>query len=77
MNCTEKVCIFFQKRCEESIHGWKINFFFHAENDPAVSARVAHVDPELARYLNRDYWQQRKHEQRNEIAVRFQILLLS
>lgn len=31
----------------------------------ASTAREPPVDPELARYLNRDYWQQRKTEQRN------------
>uniref|UniRef100_A0A915PHA4 Hepatocyte growth factor-regulated tyrosine kinase substrate n=1 Tax=Setaria digitata TaxID=48799 RepID=A0A915PHA4_9BILA len=37
--------------------------------DTPVSSGVAYVDPELARYLNRDYWQQRKNEQRNVTAT--------
>lgn len=35
----------------------------------AVSNRESEVDPELARYLNRDYWQQRKNEQKNAAAA--------
>uniref|UniRef100_A0A8R1XXB7 VHS domain-containing protein n=1 Tax=Onchocerca volvulus TaxID=6282 RepID=A0A8R1XXB7_ONCVO len=36
-----------------------------------VSPGGAYVEPELARYLNRDYWQQRKNEQRNARAMVF------
>ncbi|KAL3981499.1 VHS domain family protein [Acanthocheilonema viteae] len=38
-------------------------------SDMPASSGVAYVDPELARYLNRDYWQQRKNEQRNSVSA--------
>ncbi|VDK83213.1 unnamed protein product [Litomosoides sigmodontis] len=38
-------------------------------SDAPLSSGVAYVDPELTRYLNRDYWQQRKNEQRNAAVV--------
>ncbi|VDN82386.1 unnamed protein product [Brugia pahangi] len=37
--------------------------------DTPISSGAAYVDPELARYLNRDYWQQRKNEQRNAVST--------
>ncbi|EJW86388.1 VHS domain-containing protein [Wuchereria bancrofti] len=38
-------------------------------SDTPISSGVAYVDPELARYLNRDYWQQRKNEQQNAVST--------
>ncbi|CAG9539144.1 unnamed protein product [Cercopithifilaria johnstoni] len=38
-------------------------------NKSVYKGAAPSIDPELARYLNRDYWQQRKNEQRNAIAA--------
>lgn len=38
----------------------------------AEQSKEAPIDPELARYLNRDYWQQRKNEQRAAATVSIQ-----
>ncbi|VDK30317.1 unnamed protein product [Anisakis simplex] len=42
-----------------------------SESADVSSSHEPDVDPELARYLNRDYWQRRKNEQKNAVSRRF------